>query len=87
MVSFRESFFRLKTTKNVMETRLKRCLTITDITLLGVGHMVGAGIYVLTGEYLFNSLSLLFIKICLFFEKKKKRDLHKFSQEFIIKNV
>uniref|UniRef100_A0A0R3RYG8 AA_permease_C domain-containing protein n=1 Tax=Elaeophora elaphi TaxID=1147741 RepID=A0A0R3RYG8_9BILA len=54
MVSFRESFFRLKTTKNVMETRLKRCLTITDITLLGVGHMVGAGIYVLTGSVVRN---------------------------------
>ncbi|VDM95229.1 unnamed protein product [Onchocerca ochengi] len=49
MASLRERFFRLKTTKNMMETRLKRCLTITDITLLGVGHMVGAGIYVLTG--------------------------------------
>ncbi|KAK7601827.1 hypothetical protein V9T40_009268 [Parthenolecanium corni] len=32
-----------------METPLKRCLTTFDITLLGVGHMVGAGIYVLTG--------------------------------------
>ncbi|EJW85026.1 hypothetical protein WUBG_04066 [Wuchereria bancrofti] len=37
-----------------METRLKRCLTITDITLLGVGHMVGAGIYVLTGSVVRN---------------------------------
>ncbi|MCP9264048.1 hypothetical protein DINM_006972 [Dirofilaria immitis] len=54
MVSFGESFFRLKTTKNVLETRLKRCLTITDITLLGVGHMVGAGIYVLTGSVVRN---------------------------------
>uniref|UniRef100_A0A1I7VLF7 AA_permease_C domain-containing protein n=1 Tax=Loa loa TaxID=7209 RepID=A0A1I7VLF7_LOALO len=43
MVTIRKCFFRLKTTKNVMETRLKRCLTITDITLLGVGHMIGAG--------------------------------------------
>ncbi|XP_026327502.1 cationic amino acid transporter 4 [Hyposmocoma kahamanoa] len=32
-----------------METPLNRCLTTLDITLLGVGHMVGAGIYVLTG--------------------------------------
>ncbi|KAK6104396.1 Amino acid permease family protein [Brugia pahangi] len=56
MVTLGESFFRLKTIKNVnvMETRLKRCLTITDITLLGVGHMVGAGIYVLTGSVVRN---------------------------------
>ncbi|KAF9418792.1 hypothetical protein HW555_004459 [Spodoptera exigua] len=32
-----------------MDTPLNRCLTTLDITLLGVGHMVGAGIYVLTG--------------------------------------
>ncbi|EFO26941.2 hypothetical protein LOAG_01548 [Loa loa] len=54
MVTIRKCFFRLKTTKNVMETRLKRCLTITDITLLGVGHMIGAGIYVLTGSVVRN---------------------------------
>ncbi|EDV97259.1 cationic amino acid transporter 4 [Drosophila grimshawi] len=34
---------------DVMETPLKRCLTTFDIALLGIGHMVGAGIYVLTG--------------------------------------
>uniref|UniRef100_A0A915PIS6 Cationic amino acid transporter C-terminal domain-containing protein n=1 Tax=Setaria digitata TaxID=48799 RepID=A0A915PIS6_9BILA len=54
MVPLRESFFRLKTVSNTLETRLKRCLTITDITLLGVGHMVGAGIYVLTGSVVRN---------------------------------
>ncbi|XP_025193175.1 cationic amino acid transporter 4 isoform X2 [Melanaphis sacchari] len=32
-----------------IETPLKRCLTTFDITLLGIGHMVGAGIYVLIG--------------------------------------
>ncbi|CAG9532173.1 unnamed protein product [Cercopithifilaria johnstoni] len=54
MVSFRESLFRLKTTTNVMETQLKRCLSLTDITLLGIGHMIGAGIYVLTGSVVRN---------------------------------
>ncbi|VDK75930.1 unnamed protein product [Litomosoides sigmodontis] len=54
MASLRKSFFRLKTTTNVMETQLKRCLTLTDITLLGIGHMVGAGIYVLTGSVVRN---------------------------------
>ncbi|KAJ2949051.1 hypothetical protein O0L34_g5992 [Tuta absoluta] len=32
-----------------MDTPLNRCLSTFDITLLGIGHMVGAGIYVLTG--------------------------------------
>lgn len=34
---------------DLMETPLNRCLSTFDITLLGIGHMVGAGIYVLTG--------------------------------------
>ncbi|KAI4456374.1 inner membrane transporter ygji-related [Holotrichia oblita] len=34
---------------DVMETPLNRCLNTFDITLLGIGHMVGAGIYVLAG--------------------------------------
>ncbi|XP_042874861.1 cationic amino acid transporter 4-like isoform X1 [Penaeus japonicus] len=44
---------RMTRTKQVatdaMETPLNRCLSTLDITLLGIGHMVGAGIYVLTG--------------------------------------
>lgn len=33
---------------DVFETSLKRCLSTFDITLLGIGHMMGSGIYVLT---------------------------------------
>ena len=32
-----------------METPLKRCLNLFDLVLLGIGHMVGAGIFVITG--------------------------------------
>lgn len=43
--------FRTKTvTSTFLDTQLKRCLNTFDITLLGIGHMIGAGIYVLTGS-------------------------------------
>ncbi|VDM49031.1 unnamed protein product [Toxocara canis] len=52
----KERLFRLKSANaDPLETRLRRCLTTTDITLLGVGHMIGAGIYVLTGSVVRNS--------------------------------
>jgi cationic amino acid transporter 4 len=34
---------------DIMETPLNRCLNTFDLTMLGIGHMVGAGIFVLTG--------------------------------------
>ena len=34
---------------DMMETPLNRCLTTVDLALLGIGHMLGAGIFVLTG--------------------------------------
>ena len=36
--------------EDIMETPLRRCLTTVDLTLWGIGHMVGAGIFVLTGK-------------------------------------
>lgn len=38
-----------------MDTQLQRCLTTFDIAVLGIGHMIGAGIYVLTGEVAHNT--------------------------------
>ncbi|KAK3873132.1 hypothetical protein Pcinc_021836 [Petrolisthes cinctipes] len=51
--AWRGTWARMGRTKHlasdVMQTPLNRCLSTLDITLLGIGHMVGAGIYVLTG--------------------------------------
>ncbi|VDL90270.1 unnamed protein product [Schistocephalus solidus] len=43
----------MKRTKSLqvdhLETPLNRCLTVFDLTLLGLGNMAGSGVYVLTG--------------------------------------
>ena len=75
---FCEKLARKKTlADDVMETPLKRCLTTLDLTLLGVGHMVGAGLFVLTGtvvrnmagpgailSYLFAGVAALLAALC-----------------------
>ncbi|XP_071944836.1 cationic amino acid transporter 4-like [Antedon mediterranea] len=33
-----------------LQTEFKRCLTTSDLVMVGIGNMVGSGIYVLTGE-------------------------------------
>ncbi|KAK7093606.1 hypothetical protein V1264_007327 [Littorina saxatilis] len=69
---------RVKTIPEDMhETSLRRCLNTFDMTLLGIGHMIGAGIYVLTGtvvrkkagasavlSYMFAGVTALFSALC-----------------------
>ncbi|KAL4220803.1 hypothetical protein ACF0H5_019071 [Mactra antiquata] len=64
-------------TDDFNETPLKKCLNTFDMTLLGVGQMVGAGIYVLTGtvvkdlagpaailSYLFAGIAAILSALC-----------------------
>ncbi|GMT13744.1 hypothetical protein PFISCL1PPCAC_5041, partial [Pristionchus fissidentatus] len=37
-----------------LTTNLRRCLNTFDLTMIGVGHMIGAGIFVTTGEVMRN---------------------------------
>lgn len=32
------------------DTKLHKCLNVCDLILLGIGSMVGSGIYIVTGE-------------------------------------
>ncbi|XP_053135820.1 cationic amino acid transporter 4 isoform X2 [Hemicordylus capensis] len=50
LTRFCQKLSRVKTLEeDMMETSLNRCLTTVDLTLLGIGGMVGSGLYVLTG--------------------------------------
>jgi APA family basic amino acid/polyamine antiporter len=50
-MSFLKSLFRIKPAESHGESRgeLRRCLTAFDLTCLGVGAIIGAGVFVLTG--------------------------------------
>lgn len=64
-------------TEDFHETPLKKCLNTFDMTLLGIGQMIGAGIYVLTGtvvrdlagpsailSYLFAGIAAILSALC-----------------------
>ena len=52
MAGILRSLGRIKTldSDNLVQTELKRCLGIADLTAIGVGSTLGAGIYVLAGQ-------------------------------------
>ena len=50
-------------------SRLDRCLTIPDLTLLSVGAMMGVGIYVLSGQVSFANTERYFPSYSMSFSK------------------
>ena len=42
------------------ETHLNRCLGIFDLTVIGIGGMVGSGIYVMTGVAIKDQAGMYF---------------------------
>ena len=62
--------FRTKSPDSVTsDTNLHRCLGIFDLIVVGIGAMVGSGIYVMTGiaakEQTGQLISLIMLEICL----------------------
>ena len=51
MAPFQQMLFRRKQQKgDGLQTELNRCLSTLDMILIGIGSMVGSGMYVLTGQ-------------------------------------
>ena len=48
-MNFFKKLFRKKSIESNQSSNLKRCLTAFDLTLLGIGCIIGTGIFVLTG--------------------------------------
>ena len=56
MSSFTQKLFRTKILdRDIMKTELKRCLSTLDLILIGIGSVVGGGMYVLIGTLLRNT--------------------------------
>lgn len=46
---------RVDTTSGALTTKLNRCLSTFDLTLIGIGSTLGSGVYVLTGDIAKNT--------------------------------
>ncbi|VDL82270.1 unnamed protein product [Nippostrongylus brasiliensis] len=87
--SLRGKAFRLKhIPQGHLETQLRRCLTTLDITLLGIGHMIGAGIYNSSffGDYPDVVAFLLIVVVAIFVALGSKTSTN-FNSLFTIINM